>query len=423
MMILAQAVGLAFLSGIAVAQEKAPLSIEVLLPSGGEKGDLDSYRPGAGFGKDVFLVVWQSGFMQNTDLVACRLDKAGKVLDAKPFVVCAAKDSQERPKVAFAKDVFLVVWQDIRNGKDYDTYAARVSPEGKVLDADGFLIAGGPGNQSRPRVTFDGANFLVAWEDMRDSKCYEVYGARVVSDGKVLDAGGVKLIGLPDKDKAGMDRYMPAVASVGDGRSLLVWCGTKYWVGWGTQAGSAFVRDGKVEKENAPFEKMSKDNNSNPGGGGRGGTPMSVAAGKEGYLVLWRNHRPVGRAGGGGGAGCAAFVDKDGNFEKAVLNLTGKPHIAMDPEAVWDGIGFVAAWGDQPSAKDKGTWESVVAAKTDSKGQPAGGAIQVSGTFDSPAARPAVASDGSGTTAIVYEKHPEKADVPIRIGFRLLGSK
>jgi hypothetical protein len=400
------------------------LTPESLLPVAGEKGDLDAHRPGAAFGKDVFLVVWQVGMMQGTDLVGCRVDKGGKAIDAKPFVVSSAKDGQERPRLAFGKDVFLAVWQDIRNEKDYDTYATRISPEGKVLDPDGILIAGGDGNQSRPRVIFDGTSFLVAWEDRRDGKCYEIYGARVSPEGKVLDAGGVKLVGLKDdKERSGFDRSMPALASSGDGRTLLVWHGTKYWVGSGTGAGSVFVKDGKVEKDNGDLQGI-QDRNGGIGGGGRGGSPISACAGKEGYLVLWRNHRPVGRGGGGDGSNCALFIDKDGKWNKGEsLSLSGKPHVAMDPEAAWDGSGFVAAWGEQPGAKGKGVWDVVGAARTDGRGQPAGGAIAVAGSMESPAARPCVASDGAGVSLIAYEKHPATADVPVKIGFRVLTAR
>jgi hypothetical protein len=47
----------------------------------------------------------------------------------------------------------------------------------------------------------------------------------------------------------------------------------------------------------------------------------------------------------------------------------------------------------------------------------------LAGSLTSPAHEAAVASDGAGTTMIAYEKHPEKADVPIKIGVRVLTSK
>lgn len=398
------------------AQAAENLTPETVLP---EHQNKEAWRPGAAFGKDVFLLVWQAvDGPQTSDLVACRVDKTGKVLDAKPFIVSQAKDDQERPRIAYGLGVFLVVWQDLRNEKDYDTYAARVTPEGKVLDPEGILVAGGPSNQSRPRLAFDGANFFVTWEDLRNGKCYEVYAARVTPEGKVLDPGGVSL--NADKD---LNRYMPATASPGYGRSLVVWCGTKYWVGTGVTAGSLFVRDGRVEKDNGSLEG-SRSAAGSIGGGGRGGTPVSVVAGKDGYLVLWRNHRPWGRAGGGDNQNCALLMDKEGNFKKGEsLDLTGKPHVAMDPEGAWDGSAYVVAWSEQPSVKDKGTWATVVGARVAPDGKSLSGALPVSGTFESPASRACIASDGAGTTLIAYEKHPEKADVPIRVGFRMLTAK
>ncbi len=97
------------------------------------------------YGNGTFLASWQSGRVATGDLcssspnfigsiVAARLDKAGKVLDQQPFVISDAADLQERPSVAYGGGVFVVVWQDLRNGKDWDVYAARVSSDGKVLD-------------------------------------------------------------------------------------------------------------------------------------------------------------------------------------------------------------------------------------------------------------------------------------------------
>ena len=42
--------------------------------------------------------------------------------------------------------------QDFRNGKDYDILGARVSPEGKVLDTEPIKVAVGGGTQSSLRI-------------------------------------------------------------------------------------------------------------------------------------------------------------------------------------------------------------------------------------------------------------------------------
>lgn len=176
-------------------------------------------------GDKTYLVVWQQGrdFYQTetSDIYATRVSVDGKLLDDKPIAVCAAVECQLSPSVAFASGVFLVVWSDLRNGKDFDIYAARVTPDGKVLDQDGFPVAGGapssPGgsvaasqNQYGPSIAPGDGKFLVAWQDYRDEKGYALYAARVGADGKVLDAGGVPL-GTPGKAVRGGDAVLTGV--------------------------------------------------------------------------------------------------------------------------------------------------------------------------------------------------------------------
>jgi hypothetical protein len=163
----------------------------------------DAYTPAVAFGENSYLIVWQSGqiaagdlregFRCIGDIVACRVDKAGKLVSTEPLVVCGADDLQAKPQLAFGGGGFLVVWQDLRNGKDWDVYAARVSPEGEVLDPDGFLVSGGKHNQAKPRVVWDGKTFLVVWQDFRSGRRYEVRSARVSPDGEVVDADGVQV--------------------------------------------------------------------------------------------------------------------------------------------------------------------------------------------------------------------------------------
>ena len=88
--------------------------------------------------------------------MGCRLDSSGRLLDKQPVVICAAKDLQERPRVAFGGGVFLVVWQDLRNGKDWDVYAARITLQGRVLDKDGFAVSNTRHSQALPDVSWDG---------------------------------------------------------------------------------------------------------------------------------------------------------------------------------------------------------------------------------------------------------------------------
>ncbi len=158
--------------------------------------DRDQNSPDAAFdGKGTFLVVWQQGrnFYKGagSDIFAMRVSAEGRPLDEKTIAICTAKGGQARPRVAFCGGVFLVVWQDLRNGKDFDCHAARVKPDGTLLDKDGFLVSGGPENQAMPEVAPGPGKFLVAWQDFRDGRVYTPHVARVTSDGRVADPQGV----------------------------------------------------------------------------------------------------------------------------------------------------------------------------------------------------------------------------------------
>jgi catechol 2,3-dioxygenase-like lactoylglutathione lyase family enzyme len=130
------------------------------------------------------------------------------------FPVCQAKGYQCYPAVAFDGTNFLVAWTDYRNGQDWDVYAARISPDGKVLDADGFAVCAAPGNQIHPAVASDGrGRSLVVWSDVRpQSGKPETYGlacAFVAGD----RPGGEKQLHNP----AGASVVTPVAAYDGEG--------------------------------------------------------------------------------------------------------------------------------------------------------------------------------------------------------------
>lgn len=175
-------------------------------------------------GKGTYLVVWQQGRFyhqsQSADILAARVDASGRVLDRQPIVVCNVEASQEQPQVAFSAGAFLVVWHDLRNGRDWDVYAARVSPDGKVREPDGFLVAGGARNQASPVLAPADDGFLVVWQHY--DRHYQLQAATVpaagrAQPGQLLQFRGKALWG------GGL-----ALARVGDGW-LLSWNDEKDW--------------------------------------------------------------------------------------------------------------------------------------------------------------------------------------------------
>ena len=156
--------------------------------------------------------------------------------------------------VAFDGTNYLVVWADLRQGVPI-VYGARVSPDGTVLDPDGFAISAAeagagsrlrrhqlprrlettgaidrrgtrqPGRDrarsrrihhldaaggSREALAFDGTNYLVVWST-EDS----VVGARVSPGGTVLDPSGIEIAA-----RGGFTETAPSVAF--DGTNFLV---------------------------------------------------------------------------------------------------------------------------------------------------------------------------------------------------------
>src|SRR5512137_1179603 len=105
------------------AGEGIKVGEEIVVLSDGPGKDIRG-TPHVAFGKDVYLAVWREGWNGEggtARIYAARLDGQGKVLDTKPIEVAPCKDGfQELPRVAFGRGVFLVAWQDFRNGKDCD---------------------------------------------------------------------------------------------------------------------------------------------------------------------------------------------------------------------------------------------------------------------------------------------------------------
>jgi hypothetical protein len=137
-----------------------------------------------------------TGLGTMNDIYAARLDQSGNVIDRYPIVVNQDSYNQSYPQVAWNGQNWLVVWyqEQADSYYNYEIRGVRVSPEGQVLDAAPFLI-GAPSNQIGGfpvSLLFDGTNWVVFWENFNEPPTARViYAARVSPAGAVLDAQGV----------------------------------------------------------------------------------------------------------------------------------------------------------------------------------------------------------------------------------------
>ncbi len=189
----------------------------------------DQYSPAVAFDGANFLVVWEDGrsvsWYENYDIYGARVTPAGVVLDPAGFVISHAAGEQFFPAVGSNGADFLVVWEDYRNSYYGDIYGARVTPAGTVLDPSGIAISLATREQYSPDVGADGENYLVVWEDYRNSYYGDIYGARVTPEGTVLDPAGIAIA------QAAYNQSFPAVSSDG-ANSLVVWQDNRTGSGW-----------------------------------------------------------------------------------------------------------------------------------------------------------------------------------------------
>ena len=101
----------------------------------------------------------------------------GQSLLGDQFTAAVAFDGTRYP---FDGANYLVVWQDSRDSPSR-IYGALVSPGGSVFDQGGVAISQGSGEHRAPVIAFDRTNFLVVWEANGD-----IQGTRVTRAGHVF---------------------------------------------------------------------------------------------------------------------------------------------------------------------------------------------------------------------------------------------
>ena len=164
-----------------------------------------------------WLVVWTDSRNPATglDVYATRVSPTGTVLNPTGIPISTAVGGQTFPAVAWGGGTFMVVWTDRRSGVD-DIYGTRVTGSGVVAEPGGIQITTDPNIQSSPSVTWDGGQYLVAWQDARPITTTDIYAARVAINGTVSDPNGFAV------STASGSQSVPVPAGNGSG-AFVVW--------------------------------------------------------------------------------------------------------------------------------------------------------------------------------------------------------
>jgi large repetitive protein len=173
----------------------------------------DALAPAVAFDGANYLVVWGPG-----SIYGARVSPNGVVLDPSGIVISTGSGDEFDSTIAFDGTNYLVAWADSRTGGTTDIYGARVRPDGTVLDPSGIAISTAANAQTSPALAFDGADYLVAWADARAGVGIDrIYGARVSPNGAVLDPDGFAISATSD------DEELPAAVGGGTARAAVAY--------------------------------------------------------------------------------------------------------------------------------------------------------------------------------------------------------
>lgn len=337
--------------------------------------------PAISFDGVNYTVVWDDWSDGYKGVFGTRVSPAGVVLDPERIDIANSARRQEAPAIAFDGTNYMVVWQDEPGGSDI--YGARVGTNGEVLDPGGKLISPSIRLKRDPAIAFDGTNYLVIWEDELHNTWHDVYGTRVSPSGAVLDPAGIAI------STASQWQLFPTLAF--DGVNYMV-----VWVDW--RNGPAAIYGARVTPSGAVLDPF--------------GIAISTA-------LDWREQAAIAFD----GANYMTFwwMRRDGseNIFGARLNPSGevlgsdevivstRVNEQMNSAAASDGTDYMVVWEDDRSGISKDIFGSRVTA-SGAVLDPLG--ISVS-TVSGDQSAPAIASDGMDYLAVWQDLSTDDGDI------------
>jgi hypothetical protein len=152
---------------------------------------------------DRWLVVWESVYRDPWSTTVIESTAIAFVAADGTTTGQLGAGLSERPGVGVSGDRALLV------AIDTTVPGGATDLEARILMADGtflgpmFTLSTAYDEQLWPTATWDGTQFIAAWEDKRNSVIHfdertDIYGARVTADGVVLDPAGIPLVAEPE---------------------------------------------------------------------------------------------------------------------------------------------------------------------------------------------------------------------------------
>lgn len=178
-----------------------------------------------GFGGAI--VGWMDIRSGMNEVYANRINDTGAIGPGWPangLLICATSGDKVFPRaISDGAGGAILVWQDLRNGSDYDLFAQRVTTIGTFVagwPTNGRRLTGAVDNQKNEVLVGDGAGgAIVAWQDSRATND-DIYAMRVTGSGVLDPSWTVNGKGVC---MSGRDQQFPAITDDAAGGAFITW--------------------------------------------------------------------------------------------------------------------------------------------------------------------------------------------------------
>jgi hypothetical protein len=266
---------------VAYSVESGPLRGLMVSPDGTaqvafEISPKSDWGASVAYGGGAFLVA----NIQAGSLWVTSVSKQGVVLgEVQPY----PGQTQKSPSIASDGRDFLAVWANVTtelpNAEATHISAGRVNADGNAIDVAITQVSAAPGVEEDPDVTFDGAQYVVAWFRRPEPSLLDegtVSAARIGTDGVLLDPGGQAISGT------NTPKQHPRVGRVGT-QALVVW-------EVGISGAGAHIVGTRIGADGMPLDTSATDDglwiSAQPQGIGSGAVMPDVGFGGDRSLVV-----------------------------------------------------------------------------------------------------------------------------------------
>ena len=287
------------------------------------------------WGADEYLVTWTDDAHQTTTDILGRVVNTFGNYVAPQVAIARGRKGQEAPALAYnpARDEYLVVWMDYRNGSDYQIWGRRVSGAGALLGSE--LAIGNEATSilyGHPALAYNPATdeYLVVWQEIHSQAVgYDVYARRVAGSGS-LPAPPFRVSGSSGAGNEGTPRvvYNPRTNQFLVGWNAYDHVSTLLYRVWGqrvsatgTLSGSGFLMSASTGWCSPPR--------------------LAVNATANQVLAIWEDFRNQSIDIWG------QRVNGDGSLAGPNFQISASASAKQGYSAAWGGVDhYLVAWGD-----------------------------------------------------------------------------